>query len=873
MSKAKKAGRSHALAMPSLLPVQDPGLAKASAAEAWRIGAKAEADFDFETAHGAYRQAVRASHGGDARAKLLAYAQFLVERYGQFGEVAAWLNSAGFEPEVADDPTSRELTALVGRAAAETNHPRLECLDEALARRGDAAALQRVAQRHLDAGDRQAAWAVLEPHRARLLPHSAVGMLAEELHQAHQTALHAALLPVTEALLRRDIASARVALQSAAPAFGGSHRFAALRAEVDALDATLAAEAMRDELDRLLDADDLEGALAQAEALAHHAAATDSDRATRDSLAARSAETRRRAAFAAAVGLEAGAQIRALCGLHQARRDEVPASLLPLWDGIQLACSVMPVTQLANLHVGVLALVELLRADAAGDADAAEAAAKRLPAAFDALPPVAAVSERRAARAETAREAKERATWARAQAALDDGDPELAREILDTQADMRHPEARALREVADAALVRASQARKLRTDFDQAVRNGRIFAARRALQGLAGLDADSAAWAAEKAPEIEERRNRELRGTPVPPFNLKLAEGPTSVGVADGRLIVVAERLWLAINLETRGIAPFQLPDGFGFDGALPARIGSYRGRARALGSSGGRLVAIEAEVGGRPEVVQARPLIELTRGEARILSASLDPSADVLVLLVQPRGEAMASLVRVDAETFEILSSTRVKPGLSSVAAIEQVPGEVLATTTPEARRKRHDALLRLDGEARTKASFRQDDLGDWLAGVRRAIGWPEQDRVYASWTGVDPFDQERITQDPSLLVLRGDRVVFSSAELRRRFAPSAALHVDAAWTLDTANGRLWFAALPRQDAADRDALLLGVDARSLRPDHPVPLNGVERILALEPLHDGVVAFCRLQGGGHCLARALRADGDIALTIDRLPV
>lgn len=873
MSKAKKAGRSHALALPPLLPVQDPALSRASAADASRLASKAEADFDFETAHQAYRQAVRASHGGDARARLLTYAQFLVERYGQFLEVAAWLDTPDFAPEAADDAISRDLTLLCARAAAETGHPRLDRLDDVLAPRGDPNALLRVAQRHLGRGDRSAAWAVLEPHRARLLPHSAVGQLAESLHAEHEAALGAALGPAQAALSRRDEAAARAALDAARAQFGSSHRFVAVEAQVQALTAALAAEAMRAELDRLLDLDDLDAALAQADAIAHHPGATDADRATRDSLAARSAQRRRRVAFAAAVDLEPGPQIRALCALHQAERPEVPAALLPLWDVLQLAATVVPVAQLATLHVGVLALAELIEAERLGDHARAEASAKRLPAAFDPLAPVVAVAERRAARADAERSARERAIWAQAQRALDDGDPETARELLDTQADLRHPEARALREVADAALVRASQARKHRTEFELAVRGGRIFAARRALQALATLDAESAAWAAERAPEIEERRNRELRGAPVPPFNLKLAEGPTSVGVADGRLIVVAERLWLAINLETRGIAPFQLPEGFGFDGALPARIGMLRGRARALGSSNGRLIAIEAETGGRPEVVQGRPLIELTRGEARILSASLDPSADELVMLVQPRGEAMASLVRIDADSFEITSSARVKPGLSSVAAVEQVPGEVLAVTTADARRKRHDALLRLDAEAKTRASFRQDDLGDWIAGVRRAIGWPEQDRVYASWTGVDPFDQERITQDPSLLVLRGDRVVFCSAELRRRFAPSAALHVDAAWTLDTANGRLWFAALPRQDAEDRDALLLGVDAKSLRPDRPVPLQGVERILALEPLHDGVVAFCRLQGGGHCLARALRDDGDIALTIDRLPV
>ena len=96
----------------------------------------------------------------------------------------------------------------------------------------------------------------------------------------------------------------------------------------------------------------------------------------------------------------------------------------------------------------------------------------------------------------------------------------------------------------------------------------------------------------------------------------------------------------------------------------------------------------------------------------------------------------------------------------------------------------------------------------------------------------------------------------------------------IDHAWTLDPAAGRLWFAALPREDHDGTDAMLLGINARSLRPDAPVALDGVARIIAIDAVSDGAAALCRTHEGRHAVARArIDTGGRISLTIDPLPV
>ncbi len=67
---------------------------------------------------------------------------------------------------------------------------------------------------------------------------------------------------------------------------------------------------------------------------------------------------------------------------------------------------------------------------------------------------------------------------------------------------------------------------------------------------------------------------------------------------------------------------------------------------------------------------------------------------------------------------------------------------------------------------------------------------------------------------------------------------------------------------------------MLIGVNAERLRSDAPVSLDGVARILAIEPIADGAVVLGRLHNGRLAVALArMEAGGDLALTIDGLPV
>jgi hypothetical protein len=76
-----------------------------------------------------------------------------------------------------------------------------------------------------------------------------------------------------------------------------------------------------------------------------------------------------------------------------------------------------------------------------------------------------------------------------------------------------------------------------------------------------------------------------------------------------------------------------------------------------------------------------------------------------------------------------------------------------------------------------------------------------------------------------------------------------------------------------PDAPESAKDALLLGVDARTLRPDRPEAVQGVARVLALLTTTDGVVALSRMHGGGYGLTRARVGDAGLALTTTRLPL
>lgn len=876
MAKNKKSGRAAGPILPRLPRAEDAALQAMSPDALWQHGEEQEAAFDYEAARIAYREATRRTSGRAGLERLLGLAQFLVERYGQFPEVAGWLDDAEFDPGAHDDATHRALAVLVARAAAEAGHPRLAELDATLAERGEPSSLGRRAETMLQDGRGDAALALLLRHRGRLAPLSPAARLLELLEAQAGQAAEQALQPAVAALQARDLVALDAALAEA-QRFASTAAYRGLRARREALADALEAESLRAAIGAALDADDLDAAVTAAQTLGGHRAGTDADRSTLAALQRKVAVRTRDAVLTRAAEAEGEARLRALLDLFAPEIVALGAPALPQvlaaeWTTLQQAAGALEPATLATLLPGVQGLHRLRLAVERGERDAAVALLEAIPLALRELDAPRLARSWQREREQAAQNARLREVVAAARALLAAGEPESAAEALDGSPDHHDPSVRALREAITEQLLRDQQRERLIREVDRAEHGGRLFAARRALAQLEALDDDGAAIAAERGPALLERAAKELRATPIPPFNLALGEGPLAVGFGADRLVLVADRLWLGVNVETRGIAPFQLPEGWPLDATLPCRIGARHGRTRALGSSLGRLVAYEAEPGGRPEIVQARPLGDLLRGEAEILATALEPDADRLALLALPRGEAIPSIVHIDAATFEVESRQRFKPPLRGLCGVANDPEGLLVTTAQAARRKREFALASVDLAGKPLLRFDQQTLSEPLLDIRRAIAWPQEEMLFASYSMFDFFAADRVHQEPSLLVLRQGRIVFASAELRRRFAPNAAITVDHPWALDRETGRLFFAALPR-DEQDADASLLGVDARTLRPDLPIALSGVQRVLSIDALPDGAVALCRLRAGGHAIARARRDGANIALTIDKLPV
>ena len=80
-----------------------------AAADLWQAGEQAEAAYDFELAHLQYRAALRATAAAQQAAATARYAEFLVDRFGQFAEVAGWLDDPVF---AAPDGRDRKSTRL-----------------------------------------------------------------------------------------------------------------------------------------------------------------------------------------------------------------------------------------------------------------------------------------------------------------------------------------------------------------------------------------------------------------------------------------------------------------------------------------------------------------------------------------------------------------------------------------------------------------------------------------------------------------------------------------------------------------------------------------------------------------------------------------
>ncbi len=836
----------------------------------WAQGAAAEEAYDFESACEAYRQAAAAAGNRSALDLTTRYAAFLVERFGQFDEVAAWLDDAAFAapPSAEGDALAR----LLARAAHEVQHARAFEMDERAAAAGDVAALLR-------AVERQAAQGAPEPARQRLealaasLTSAGQRLLDRLRLQARQAAVEA-LAPAEAALEAQQFTEAASALAAAKPVWGHVPTFHALEQRLQQAQRQAALARLRA---------DVQAALSQG-----------------DVLAAEQAASRLVAQLGASVEDRAAlAQIRALLGqraiaalwLEAARRDDVsgqlavlarllddhgpspeaPPPLASLWQAVRLAAQLPHALPLRGRVAALQAWVRLLQAEAADDLASGAEALRGLPEAWSHAPQAQRVRQRLQQEEVAAREAAETQVVAEVQALLDADQLDAANQALDA-AQKRLPQSAGLKALrAELSHARQQEERRgrLREAIAAALDRQDVLTARARLAELVHFidAAERQRW----TEAIDARAGPLLKAKAMPPGLQKLQNSALITGVGLGRMVIVQETVWLTVNLETGGIAPFALPDGWPVQVHAWTRIGVVGDRLRLVGLSKQRLVVIEQVPGQPPQVVAGMPLAELLGDDDSLMGAALTPDAATWVLLSRSTTRGTApTWTRLDAATLAVLDRKKAQPKLDSLAGVDGQPDALLAVAAAKHRAEFALALMEPNGQAQLR--FSEADVGEPIAAVREAMAWPAEERLYARFSGFNAFSGQ-LSHEPSLLVVKNGRITFASTELRKRFAPLDKLQIDHAWTLDQHAARLWFAAQSTLEGEENGAMLLGVNARTLRSDKPVAVEGVERILALHPALDGAVALTRLRAGGFGLTRATLRDGSLALTTQRLPL
>ncbi len=865
-------------ALAEILPGEPPGLRQLSADTAWQQGQDAEEAFDFDAARHLYRQAVRATPGRHALEATARYAEFLVERLGDLAEVAAWLD----EPEFALAPdakgAARDLTRLVARAAAGVQHPRAVELDSRLALQGDPAALLRLAKRELAESGLERAVAMLQAAESKL-DGEALAFL-EQLRRQRNAQASEALAAVAAAIEARAAERAVSLLAEAEPRWGTTPVFAGLRARCQALQWQAQAELLRAQLDQQADALQWPAALATARQLTQLPGASDADRAwlahVQSQLAA--AEVAQLWAQAqAGANLDRWAVLASLAerGVVQPP-STIAADLLAAWQAIaEVAgfCRQQPLSQRLPALSAVLALRQL---GADGDPEELQSHLQRLPAEWLATPTARQAAEAVAAWQSELRQAEEAAFVEAVQLMIDHGELDDAAAAIGQWGRgnaAQSPALKSLRKDLAAARQVAERRGHLTRDFESALGRGAYFAARHVLSELVHLEPADVVQALQS--RLDRVAGPALRAAPVPPGLHKLEQAPVACAVVNERLIVVQGRLWLSVVLDTLGLQPFALPEAWPIDTNAPVRLAAVGDAVRLVGLSQSRLVVFEQLPGEPPHVEGGIDLVQALRGDDLLLGSALEPTQRQFLLLGRHslRGAA-STLTALDAHTLEVASQQRTQPALQSAVGIENLPDRMLVVAhLRERQNPKNFAVALIDASGKPILRLSDADLGEYVAGVRSAVAWPEQDRIFARFTYHDPFDATAIRDEPSLLVLRQGRVVFASSDLRRRFAPLEPIAVDHAWTLDRAAGRLWIAALPTASAPSQDALLLGVDAKTLRADPAVAIPGAARVLSLMGVPQGALAFCRMRAGHYSLVLVAWRDGAAQLTEHRLPL
>lgn len=864
-----------------LLAAPSPDEPQGGADALWAQGEDAEASYDFERARLCYLAATRAAAGPKAADYTQRYAEFLVERFGQFDEVAAWLEDPQFEAPT--DARGLPLLQLLARAARETQHPRAAMLDQTLAARGDPQGVERVAQALVQSGRPAEAKILLEKHAAVLEPLGAADKLLTRLRSEELQRATIDLAPVEAALYAHDLAKARADLEALRSKWAQAAPFLSLEARLRTAEVHAQASRLREAIDVALDAGDLDAAHEAARALAALDGATEADRNYLVFIGRRQREVQLRALLDEVAAADDEVEVlRSLARVADRFGVDEPAEVTG--HDVRVERHAGPwsvVREAAGLQAGPLAehlselqhLLALHTAVAMEDAEAAETWLKSLPAAWQKGPTARDAKALVQSRAQARDREAEAAVVGRLQALLDAGELDAAATTLHGW--MRaHPvlstDLKVLRNELQVARQNEDKRASLRADFDLRLGKGEFFAARATLAELAHLLPESGRRELQTALETQAAPALRAKGMPPGMQTLKV-DAAFATGIAHGRLVLVQDHIWLAINLETGGLQPFALPEAWPVQAQAWTRIAAVGERIRLVGLSNQRLVVIEQVPGQPPAIVAGADLRTLLRGDDLLIGAALQPDAKSWRLLVKSSQRDNASTwLRVDPVTLTVLDYHKTTPLLESTTGIDGAPDQGLAITAP--RQRQQFAIALVDEQGQPLQAFTQDDVGEPIAGLRQAFAWPAQDRVYASFTTRDPFGLDaNLRGEPSLLVLRAGKISFLSSELRKRFLPTQPVTIDQPWTLDAAQGRLWFAAIPHETG--QSALLLGVDARTLRPDKPVTMEGVERVLALLPTADGVVALVRLHGGGFGLTRARMGTEGLALTTTRLPL
>lgn len=719
--------------------------------------------------------------------------------------------------------TALPLADLVLQALAEAQSPALEGLQRHLASGGHVAATLQQAQAALEAGEFRRTLALCQ----RVARSPEAQALAAEARKVEDVAAEAALQTATSLVDAGLTVAAQTLLQVESELWQHHPRYVALRARIREAEVQTAADQELDAARAALLAAYRGDPEAQPEALAALARWSDATPVT-------PGESSPPAGWA--LPAPGAPQLQAW------------------WPALSLARSAgITVVPRALALPALRALLD--RGHAAPDAAGLLA---RLPAAWRELAAMRAVAAALAAAEAASWEAALAVAEATVGDALDRDDVPSAQSAVDALAAARPQRAKALeplrREIAQAKQ-RLQRRDHLRTVFGVQLEQADWFAARRSLSELRHLER-----AADHEPRVtawQDAVGDALYGQPVDSSEgLARRDQPLRLAKAGSQALIVQGRLWIEVQLDGETLRPWRLPAALALEPAT-TKLAVLDGRWIAAGIGGGQLLRIEQAVDEWPLVTAGVGLGEVLQGDSQIVGL-LTPVASESTArwgIVSRAGErAPVSWTSLDPEELTPLGRSRCKPDWWAVAGDAQ--GRCWAVPVPAARAG--FALAQLGADGSVSHTWRADDVGESIAALTEVLPWPAGERTFARFASFDPYDG-RVSAQPSLLVLRGDRITFASSELKRRFLPMSPEQLGEAWALDADAGVLWFAL---QGAGQSGGGLLAVDARTLRPQQPLLLGPGLQVLSLAASEGDVLALAGSADGGLWLIRATAQDG-----------